>query len=635
MKRIFTLLMFVLLCTLNTNAQTIYYLEDFENGMPADYKTYDLDGLTPAAYPQFKGLGWIAIGGIAASTSYYSPSGAANDWMVTKGISIPAASNPDNRVQLVWFEQTTDASYPDGYEVYVSETGQAVADFETKLLTVTPTQAAATAATGTLRTIDLSAYAGKTVYFAFRNNTFDGTVLIIDNITVVELGRYDMAAESVTNKIYNKSGNITIKGRWSNYGWDQVKNFNFNYTVDGGAVTTANVGSATINPLDTKEYSASIPWASTAVGKHEIAIWPTNINGQSDGEVLGDTSYLTVYVYDTDAEVTRNTLLETYTSSSCPPCKPGNEKIASVLNGVNVQPLQVKFQQDFPGTGDPYCTAETVARRGYYSINAIPDTRIDGDFLALNPNGLVAKNVTDAQNRAGLVNYDTKYKISADSQSITVFGTWSPTVDMMLGNVFHFAISEKQTNKNKTSNGETVFYHVVKKMYPSLEGTNVDDISAGDVVSFEFTYTFPGKYRLPANGQAANVINLATEHSVENFNNLEVVMWIENTRDQYILNSGLAQFTTASNEISSIQKFVVYPNPSNEFANVSINLNEALNGQLIVTDMAGRELWSAAQTLSAGNNTIELPIVSSLAAGTYNVTFKSGYKVASQELIVK
>ena len=206
---------------------------------------------------------------------------------------------------------------------------------------------------------------------------------------------------------------------------------------------------------------------------------------------------------------------------------------------------------------------------------------------------------------------------------------------MMPGNVFHFAISEKQTNKNKTSNGETVFYHVVKKMYPSLEGTNVDDISAGDVVSFEFTYTFPGKYRLPANGQAANVINLATEHSVENFNNLEVVMWIENTRDQYILNSGLAQFTTASNEISSIQKFVVYPNPSNEFANASINLNEALNGQLIVTDMAGRELWSAAQTLSAGNNTIELPIVSSLAAGTYNVTFKSGYKVASQELIVK
>ena len=84
--------MFVLLCTLNTNAQTIYYLEDFENGMPADYKTYDLDGLTPAAYPQFKGLGWIATGGIAASTSYYSPSGAANDWMVTKGISIPAAS---------------------------------------------------------------------------------------------------------------------------------------------------------------------------------------------------------------------------------------------------------------------------------------------------------------------------------------------------------------------------------------------------------------------------------------------------------------------------------------------------------------------------------------------------------------
>lgn len=635
MKRIFTLMMFTVLSVISVTAQTIYYLEDFENGMPADYKTYDVDNLTPAAYPQFKGLGWIATGGIAASTSYYNPSGTANDWMVTSAISIPAASDPENRVQLVWFEQVTDASYPDGYEVYVSESGQAIADFETKLLTVTPTQAAATAATGTLRAVDLSAYAGKTVYFAFRNNTFDGTVLIIDNITVVELGRYDMAANDITNKIYNKNGNITIKGRMNNFGWDAVTSFDFNYSIDGGPAVTAKVNNASISALDIKEYSASIPWASTSTGVHEIAIWPTNINGVTDGNVVGDTAYLNVYVYGTEDEVTRNTLLETYTSSSCPPCKPGNEKIVSVVNGLNVKPLQVKFQQDFPGTGDPYCTAETVTRRDYYGINAIPDTRIDGDFLALNPNGLTAKNVTDAQARAGLVTYDVKYKINPDSQSVRVFGTFTPTVDMMPGNVFHFAICEKQTTKNKASNGETIFYHVVKKMYPSLAGTSVDDLLADEAVGFDFTYAFPGKYRLPANGQPANIINLDTEHSVENFNNLEVVMWIENQRDQYILNTGTAQFTTSSNEISSIEKFSVYPNPSSEYANVVLNLNEALEGQLIITDMVGRELWSSQQKLSAGNNTIELPVVSQLAAGTYNVTFKSGLKIASQELIVK
>ena len=41
------------------------------------------------------------------------------------------------------------------------------------------------------------------------------------------------------------------------------------------------------------------------------------------------------------------------------------------------------------------------------------------------------------------------------------------------------------------------------------------------------TYTFQGNYRLPSNGQAANIIDHTKEHSVENFENLRAVVWIQ------------------------------------------------------------------------------------------------------------
>ena len=636
MKQIFTILFVLVIGLKFADAQTVYYYEDFTAGMPATYKTYDVDNKVPfiTAFAT-QGKGWVVFQGRAASTSWYNPAAAANDWMVTEGIQVPAASSMDNRVQLVWTEQASSATYADGYEVYVSEAGQAVADFTTKLLTITPAQAAAFAATGTLRAADLSAYAGKTVYFAFRNNTFDGEALFIDEIALVELTKNEMRSSEITNKIYNKAGDITITGDMVNLGWDKVTSFDFNYSVDNGPVTKATVSTANISALATATYSCSIPWNGVGSQKHEIAIWPTNINGVADGDALGDTSTLQVYVYTPEDKVDRTPMLETYSSSSCPPCKPGNEKIQAVVNAMSEKPIQLKFQQDFPGTGDPYTTTETLDRRFYYGINGIPDTRIDGDFLALNPNGLVEKNITDAQARPGLVSFSAKYEIDEANQAIKVYGTWTPTVEMMDNNWFMLAISEKLTTKNISTNGEVEFHHVVKKLYPDAAGTAVAGLLADEPQSFEFTYTFPGKYRLPANGQAANIIDLTTEHSVEEFSDLEAIMWVENGRDQFVLNTYAAEFTTNSNEITSIQKFKVYPNPSSEIANVAINVNEPLDGQLILTDIMGRTIWSVDQNVTVGENIINIPVINQLAAGTYNVIFKSGFKVASQELIVK
>jgi hypothetical protein len=45
--------------------------------------------------------------------------------------------------------------------------------------------------------------------------------------------------------------------------------------------------------------------------------------------------------------------------------------------------------------------------------------------------------------------------------------------------------------------------------------------------SVSLTYTFNGNYRLPSNGQAANIIDNSTEHSVEEFGDLAMLSWIQ------------------------------------------------------------------------------------------------------------
>merc|ERR1711974_64907 len=66
---------------------------------------------------------------------------------------------------------------------------------------------------------------------------------------------------------------------------------------------------------------------------------------------------------------------------TCAPCRPGNENYHSIVDNLDKDSyVSIKYQQNFPGTGDPYATAESIARRGYYSINSIPRMEANGGW---------------------------------------------------------------------------------------------------------------------------------------------------------------------------------------------------------------------------------------------------------------
>ncbi len=240
-----------------------------------------------------------------------------------------------------------------------------------------------------------------------------------------------------------------------------------------------------------------------------------------------------------DVVAKRLPLLEVFTSSTCGPCNPGNAQLKSVIDPIaRTNYTVLKFQQDFPSTGDPYATNETINRRNFYGINSIPRMEIDGGWDG-NANSFTNELLDDASSQICLLNIKSNYMWDGDKVSVTV--TLDPLADYSENNIkLYVALMEKTTKKNVKTNGETIFEDVVKKMLPNENGTAIAPMTKGTKVTKTVEYTIPGKYRLPKDGQTANRINLATENTIEDVDNLEVVVWAQNATTHEVYNSGWA-----------------------------------------------------------------------------------------------
>ncbi|PWL27052.1 MAG: hypothetical protein DCO96_11980 [Fluviicola sp. XM-24bin1] len=166
-----------------SQAQTLVYEEDFDNGIPASYTLVDNDGFTPNQATAEFADAWIALPDpldstdtIVGSTSFFEPIGTADRWLITPAITLGAYGN-----FVYWEGRSHDPSFPDGYFVLASRTGTQIADFTDTVAVVF-----AELSTWTLNSASLSdaGLDGETVHLAFVNRTFDGFKLYLDSISV-------------------------------------------------------------------------------------------------------------------------------------------------------------------------------------------------------------------------------------------------------------------------------------------------------------------------------------------------------------------------------------------------------------------------------------------------------------------
>lgn len=161
---------------------------------PAGWLRRNVDNRAPNTSVSYMGTeGWIrredfannVADSTAYSTSWTSPTGLVNRWMWT-----PLISGINASTVLTWNGIALDASFPDGYEVRVMTaaagppTGSngAIGNQITNSSVVF--SVAAEASTWTPHSVSLSAFAGQSIYIAFRNNSNDQFLLLIDDVSV-------------------------------------------------------------------------------------------------------------------------------------------------------------------------------------------------------------------------------------------------------------------------------------------------------------------------------------------------------------------------------------------------------------------------------------------------------------------
>ncbi len=348
-------------------------------------------------------------------------------------------------------------------------------------------------------------------------------------------------------------------------------------------------------------------------------------------------------IYDVNGTAKRVNLLEVFTSSTCPPCKPGNENLAAVLTSFDEATYAiVKYQQNYPGVGDPYSTVESQNRHtGFYGINSIPRLEIDGGFN--NSPGTGSFSETDllsSEPIISLMNMSSTYSVDPASQHVEVSVNLNPISDHVSpNNTLYVAVCEKTTDKNVMTNLETSFEHVMKKMLPDENGTKTGPVLVSNPPTKTFSYTFPGSYRLPTNGQSNNIINLATENSVEDFNNLEVVVWMQDSKTKQVFNATHSVQIPASVDvdianINALQLGDCKPNPTNTFG--TLQYFTPSNGKISIdlVDITGttvRTLFSGFQSVGAHDVFVN---TSNLASGMYQVVVRSGNSSVAKPVVV-
>ncbi|MBK9727003.1 MAG: T9SS type A sorting domain-containing protein [Saprospiraceae bacterium] len=384
---------------------------------------------------------------------------------------------------------------------------------------------------------------------------------------------------------------ISVVGNFRNTGTENISKITYNYSVDNGPVYTQEITGQNAAPLSDFQITHPDLWTVNSKGSYTVKSWISLVNDKPSSTVSDDTIRSVVNVNDTS--ITRKLLHENFTSSTCPPCKPGNETLHGVLNNYPDLWTELNYHFYFPGTGDPYYTAECATRSTYYGgINAIPATLVDGR-TNINPNGYTAQTFVENQEIPAF--YQIIPSGTVNGQKIDVRVEIKNIAPVSATTKLYVAIAEKLTVKNVKTNGEVDFPHVLKKLIPDAAGTLVGIVPAESNKTINLSWTAPGSYRLPLDAQAANIINLATENSIEDFANLEVIAWLQES-DRTVLQSNSADLTfiVANNDPVLKREILVSPNPASDFFFINLSafdltqdlkiLISDANGKLIYTD---------------------------------------------------
>lgn len=315
--------------TYTTNSSSVKF-----SNVPSGYNLIN-DGLNnnigslanpnkPFNEPSLKTTGWAVVYNDTENDTFL----VSTSWLDTTNINVnrwvitPMITNISANSVLTWLAKSPDASYRDGYEVYgTTNTGNltpgsfSVGD---RLFAVEDgnSNSGGEKSAWNRRSVNLGAFAGSQLRFAFRNTSKDMYQLWIDDVEVLTLNNnLDATLTSSFSKKYiltNSSDSVQIT--LSNLGATAINSANLSYQVGNSSVNTENFTFAT--PLNYKQNAAikfAIPYSVSQPNYYTVKTWINSVNGVTDQNLANDTSRY--YVTIQSSAPAKAVLVEQFTSA--------------------------------------------------------------------------------------------------------------------------------------------------------------------------------------------------------------------------------------------------------------------------------------------------------------------------------
>ena len=594
----------------------LYLSENFDSGIvPATFTQIDNDKKVPY-YNNWAASPWIVLDIYgdgsklaATSTSYYNPVGTADDWLITPQIDLGDAP------LLYWdamaFNNRNQNATRDGYEVYVSTTGNAIADFTEKVFSVDMETL-----DPTLHTVDLAAYANKKVYIAFRNNTDDRFILAIDNILVMKKSVTN--AEMISNnlkKYYKVNSEVAISGKFKNWGSDPINSFDFNYSVNDGPAVTTNITGVNVASLGEGNIVHPTPYVPSKSGVDVVKMWLSNINGKADEVTDNDETTGSIVVYSNSAN--KKVLFEEFSTCKCGYCPDGHIVMDNITKNYPGKVNAVIHHSGY------YTDAMTISEGEEYAkvfAAGAPTGSIDRVFIKQGRdvwNTLVASQKDEwtsgeltIDNSFNEQTREVKVKVNSKFVDIAEAGDIRLTVFVVEDNVTGTDAGYNQANYYNTTSGHPMYgrgnpivgynhRHVVRKVLTPVWGETGVVPSAPTInenYTKEYTFTLDAKYK------EADIEIVAF---LSYYNN-------DATKRAVINSEGTALNTSQGVNDITVTENALYPVPAKSYLNI---IGEKyLNADYSVISMLGEKKLE-------GTNTTGTLDISSLPNGIYFIYF--------------
>lgn len=336
---------------------------------------------------------------------------------------------------------------------------------------------------------------GDRVVVSFIAQNAYGNNLYIDNVTIGTQYNSDVAMISLNNipadtnyTIGSSSPSVLPRVSVANVGLTDIATpFTVTFTATpGGYTSTKAVNSLGRGQLQEVTFDELTIPVSTPMH------FTLTANLTADENRANDT--LRQYTI-TFPGVQRNVLLEEWTSSTCAPCAANNPTIDAFIQSKFDSLVAVKYHVGWPSPGnDPmylHNPTQSYDRRYYYGVNAVPHIWMDGEVTpsypystpqslpdafgsCINEATPISISVTDTRMPDDTIKADVTVTILAPLRA----GSYKLRVEAVERHVHY--------SSPPGSNGETDFFDVFRRSYPTSDGTPIPTSMGTHTFSFKY-----------------------------------------------------------------------------------------------------------------------------------------------------